>query len=97
MGQYLDVGGHETWVVDQGSGPEIVLLLHGGLSSSDDLLGAIGVPLTEHYRVVAFDRGGHGHTKDTDAAAFHYDDMATETVDVLESVVRGPAQPGRLE
>jgi pimeloyl-ACP methyl ester carboxylesterase len=91
MGQYLDVGGWETWVVDQGSGPESVLLLHGGLSSSEDLLGSIGGPLTEHYRVVAFDRRGHGRTKDTDAAAFHYEDMATETIEVLESIVRGPA------
>jgi pimeloyl-ACP methyl ester carboxylesterase len=91
MGEYLDIAGHETWVVDQGSGPETVLLLHGGLSNSDDLLGSIGAPLTERYRVVAFDRDGHGRTKDTSGAAFHYEDMATETVHVLESVVRGPA------
>jgi pimeloyl-ACP methyl ester carboxylesterase len=39
---------------------------------------------------VAFDRRGHGFTADTDAA-FHYDDMATETIGVLEEVVRGPA------
>jgi pimeloyl-ACP methyl ester carboxylesterase len=91
MGEYLEVGGWETWVADQGSGPETVLLLHGGLSSSDDLLGTIGGPLTEHYRVVAFDRRGHGRTRDTDAPAFHYEDMATETITVLESIVRGPA------
>ena len=91
MGEYLDIDGHPTWVVDQGSGSETVLLLHGGLSSSEDLLGSIGGPLSERYRVVAFDRRGHGRTKDSVASAFHYDDMATETVDVLESVVRGPA------
>jgi pimeloyl-ACP methyl ester carboxylesterase len=46
--------------------------------------------LFEHFRVVAFDRRGHGYTADTDAD-FHYADMATETVRVLEDVVAGPA------
>jgi pimeloyl-ACP methyl ester carboxylesterase len=91
MGEYLDIGGHPTWVVDQGGGSETVLLLHGGLSNSEDLLGSIGAPLSERYRVVAFDRAGHGRTKDTNATAFHYDDMANETVAVLETVVGGPA------
>ena len=40
--------------------------------------------------MVAFDRRGHGRTGDTEAP-FHYDDMARETVDVLEQVVGGPA------
>jgi pimeloyl-ACP methyl ester carboxylesterase len=66
------------------------MLLHGGLSNSDELLGAIGKKLASTYRVVAFDRRGHGRTADTDAP-FHFDDMATETIAVLESVVAGPA------
>ena len=47
-------------------------------------------PSLTAYRVVAFDRRGHGRTGDTEAP-FHYDDMATETVSVLEQVVGGPA------
>ena len=66
------------------------MLLHGGLSNSDLLLDVIGEPLAERYRVVAFDRRGHGRTADT-PAPFHYDDMATETIGVLEQVVGGPA------
>ena len=54
------------------------------------LLDAFGAVLTDHYRVVSFDRRGHGRTADTDAP-FHYADMATETIGVLESVVGGPA------
>ena len=42
------------------------------------------------HRVVSFDRRGHGRTADIDAP-FHYDDMATETIGVLEAVVGGPA------
>jgi pimeloyl-ACP methyl ester carboxylesterase len=90
MGEYLDLGGHPTWVDQRGSGEETVVLLHGGLSNSDDLLGAIGPTLEDRYRVVAFDRVGHGRTADT-PAPFHYDTMVTETIAVLERVVGGRA------
>jgi pimeloyl-ACP methyl ester carboxylesterase len=92
MGEYVDINGHPTWVDERGSGSgsDTVLMLHGGLSNSDLLLDTIGAALAERYRVVAFDRRGHGRTADTDAP-FHYDDMATETIGVLEQVVGGPA------
>jgi pimeloyl-ACP methyl ester carboxylesterase len=90
MGEYIDIGGHPTWVDQRGSGPATILVLHGGLSNSDLLLETIGPPLAERYRLVAFDRRGHGYTADT-AAPFHYEDMAAETIGVLEAVVGGPA------
>jgi len=90
MGAYIDIAGLATWVEQTGAGDETVLLLHGGLSSCDDLLGTVGPTLAEHYKVVAFDRRGHGRTADTDAP-FHYADMATEAIGVLSTVVGGPA------
>jgi pimeloyl-ACP methyl ester carboxylesterase len=86
MGDYVDIGGHPTWVDERGSGAETVVLLHGGLSNCDLLLDAIGPAVVERYRVVAFDRRGHGRTADT-PDPFHYDDMTTETIGVLELVV----------
>ncbi len=90
MGDYVDINGHPTWVDERGAGDETVLLLHGGLSNSDLLLDTIGGGLGERYRVVAFDRRGHGRTADSDAP-FHYDDMADETVTVHKKGVGGPA------
>jgi pimeloyl-ACP methyl ester carboxylesterase len=90
MGERIDIGGHPTWVDDRGSGAETVLLLHGGMSNSDVMIDALGEPLLERYRVVAFDRRGHGYTADV-GGPFHYDDMATDTIAVLEQVVGGTA------
>ena len=87
---YTDIGGHRTWFADSGGTVEPVLLLHGGLSDSELLLDPLGPALADRFRVVAFDRRGHGRTADTDAP-FHYDDMATETVAAIERLIGGPA------
>ena len=90
MAPHRPIAGHPTWVHDRGGSRAPVLLLHGGLSNSDLLLEAIGPSLNDTYRVVAFDRRGHGYTGDTEAP-FHYADMATEAIEVLHEVVGGPA------
>jgi pimeloyl-ACP methyl ester carboxylesterase len=90
MGDHIDINGHATWVEQLDGDGDTVLLLHGGLSNSDVLLDSIGAGIRRHHRVVAFDRRGQGRTADT-AAPFHYDDMAAETIAVLERVVDGPA------
>jgi pimeloyl-ACP methyl ester carboxylesterase len=90
VGDRILIDGHPTWVDHRGEGSRTVVLLHGGLSDSDTLIGPLGAALGQRYRVVAFDRRGHGYTADTEAP-FHYDDMATETITVLEQVVGGQA------
>ena len=87
---YTEICGHQTWFADsQGTG-DPVLLLHGGLSDSELLLEPLGPVLGDRYRVLAFDRRGHGRTADTDAA-FHYDDMVSETIAAIEKLIGGPA------
>jgi pimeloyl-ACP methyl ester carboxylesterase len=89
MGGYTDINGHPTWVEQRGSGTETVLLLHGGVSNSDDLLGSIGDVLSERYRVVAFDRRGHGRTADTEVP-FHYESMTTRRSQCSTTSTRRP-------
>jgi len=84
------INGHPTWVEDRGGDGPPVLLLHGGLSESGTMAGIGDALAPEGYRVIAFDRRGHGRTRDNDAP-FHYADMATEAIAVLDDVVGGPA------
>jgi pimeloyl-ACP methyl ester carboxylesterase len=88
MGEYVDIDGHPTWLHRPGARGPTVLLLHGGLSCSDDLLDALAQPLGSTYAVAAFDRKGHGYTADTDEP-FHYESMADEVVGVIE-LLGGP-------
>jgi len=84
MARFIDIDGVSTWTETRGSGERTLVLLHGGLGNSDDLLDSIGAAdLVGSFRVVAFDRRGHGYTADTDEP-FHYDDMATHAIEVLE-------------
>ncbi len=86
---YVSILGRQTWASIGSEKDETVLLLHGGLSDSDAMLDTIGGPLGETYRVVAFDRRGHGRTADT-SEPFHYATMADETIAFLE-LLGGPA------
>jgi pimeloyl-ACP methyl ester carboxylesterase len=83
MATFIDLDGVSTWTETRGSGERTVVLLHGGLGNSDDLLDSIGTDLEASFRLVAFDRRGHGYTADTEEP-FHYDDMATHAIRVLE-------------
>lgn len=83
----ISLNGHPTWArLPRGKGPTVVLL-HGGMSSSASLLTSIGTSMAKRFRVAAFDRRGHGRTKDTDEP-FSYDAMATETVAFIEYLDR---------
>ncbi|MDR3476346.1 MAG: alpha/beta hydrolase [Devosia sp.] len=79
---YQTVNGTPTWIVERGAGEATILLLHGGLGNSDELLDSIGPDLARRYRLVAFDRKGHGRTAD-DGLPFHYDAMTEETRAVM--------------
>jgi pimeloyl-ACP methyl ester carboxylesterase len=88
MGEYVEVGGLKTWLDSWGSGPPLVLL-HGGLVTNATW-GQMAPGLAEHFRVLAPERRGHGHTPDVEGP-FTYALMAEDTIAFLEEVVGGPA------
>jgi pimeloyl-ACP methyl ester carboxylesterase len=83
----LTLRGHPTWVQIAKKNAPTVVFLHGGMSSSASMLRSIGPGLTEHYRICAFDRRGHGRTADT-PEPFSYDLMADEAIAFLEYLAR---------
>ena len=66
-----------------------MVLLHGGLVTNDTW-GAQFPAFAERYRVLAPERRAHGHTPDVEGP-LTYDDMASDTIGFLETVVKSPA------
>jgi pimeloyl-ACP methyl ester carboxylesterase len=85
---YLDANGVHTYYDEHGAGDPL-LLMHGGLSSADDL--EMQTPaLAERYRVILPERRAHGRTADVDEH-ITYDLMADDTVAFMEALGTGPA------
>ncbi|MGS4945605.1 alpha/beta fold hydrolase [Meridianimarinicoccus sp. RP-17] len=70
-GQLLDVGGVKVHAHVSGSGPDVVLIHGAGGSLRDFTFDLVG-RLEDRYRVIAFDRPGHGWTdmRDTQGQPF---------------------------
>lgn len=64
-----------------------MLLLHGGLGTVEDFSSQTP-ELAKHFRVVAFERPGNGHTADT-AEPFSFTTMAEDTVDLIKTLKLG--------
>jgi len=61
--------------------------LHGGFGTVEDF--ASQTPeLAKHFRIIAFERPGHGHTADT-SEPFSFETMAEVTVDFIEALKLG--------
>jgi pimeloyl-ACP methyl ester carboxylesterase len=81
--------GYELHVHALGSGDPVVLL-HGGMDSSTGLWNTFA-DLADSYRVIAFDRSGHGqsHSHLPDGGDYDYEAMSAQTATLLRDV--GPA------
>ncbi|NNN02147.1 MAG: alpha/beta hydrolase [Acidimicrobiaceae bacterium] len=83
----ISLAGHPTWALVPKKGGDVVVLLHGGMSSSASMLRSIGPNLAREFHLAAFDRRGHGGTADTDEP-FSFESMAEETISFLEYLGR---------
>ena len=88
MGSYVEIDELKTWYDELGAG-EPLLLLHGGISTNETW-GAQMPDFGAHFRVIAPERRGHGHTPDLEGP-LSYDVMASDTIGFLEAVVGDPA------
>ena len=88
MGEYVDIGGVNTWYDEEGSGEPLVLL-HGGLCTNETWAAQIPV-FAERFHVLAPERRAHGHTADVEGP-LTYAAMADDTIGFLDKVVGGPA------
>ena len=62
-GQFVEVDGVRLHYVERGSGPTLVLFHGNGLTSQDFEASGLLDRAAEHYRVIAFDRPGFGHSE----------------------------------
>ena len=60
-GEFVAVEGHQVHYIDQGSGPAVILI-HGASGNLRDWTFSMVGRLAERYRVLAFDRAGHGYS-----------------------------------
>lgn len=88
MGEYVDVGGVKTWFDSWGSGPPLILL-HGDWITNATWE-AMAPAIAGHFRVLAPERRGHGHTPDVDGP-FTYALFAEDTIGFIEAIIGGPA------
>jgi pimeloyl-ACP methyl ester carboxylesterase len=83
---YLPVRGSRIYYETSGRG-EPLLLLHGGFGTVEDF--ASQTPeLAKHFKVVAFERPGHGHTADSNGP-FTFADMTECTAGFIEALKLG--------
>ncbi|SLN37822.1 Dihydrolipoyllysine-residue acetyltransferase component of acetoin cleaving system [Falsiruegeria litorea R37] len=61
-GQFIDVDGIKIHAMVAGNGPDLVLI-HGSSGSTRDMSFALAPALTDRYRVILFDRPGHGFSQ----------------------------------
>lgn len=81
--EYVHVNGTRLHYLTAGNG-EPLLLLHGGLSSSEEFRGILP-GLASKFRVIAMDRGGHGRSADP-GKPFEYAAMAAEVDAFLKGI-----------
>lgn len=90
MGEYIDLRGHSIWNLEWANNGEALVLLHGGLSATEDWDYCILPAVEDSFHVFAYDRTGQGRTADQ-VGSFHFDFQTREAIAYLEDVVKEPA------
>jgi pimeloyl-ACP methyl ester carboxylesterase len=86
---YINLRGHSVWSTEHSGKGEPVVLLHGGLSSTESW-DYLVLPALKRRRVFAYDRTAQGRTKIREGF-YHFDFQVDEAIAYLEDVVKKPA------
>lgn len=90
MGDYINLRGHEIWNLEWPNNGEAAVLLHGGLSATEDWDRYILPAVEDTFHVFAYDRTGQGRTGDQ-VGSLHFAFQTQEAIAYLEDIVKEPA------
>ena len=62
LGRFVTAGGVHLHYIEQGQGPTVVFLHGNGAMVEDFLISGVFTRTAQHYRAIAFDRPGFGHS-----------------------------------
>ncbi len=90
MGQYVDLRGHSISNLEWPNHGEALVLLHGGLSATEDWDRYVLPAVEDSFHVFAYDRTGQGRTGDQ-VGSLHFSFQTREAIAYLEDIVKEPA------
>lgn len=96
VGAFVEVEGKRVHYVQEGSGPDLVLI-HGASGNLRDFTFDLMPALTDRYRVTAFDRPGLGYTDRENAAYESFFTTGAESPSEQAAMLRGAAQALGIE
>jgi len=86
---YVTVQGHSIWSTDFGGTGEPLLLLHGGLSATENFAPHILPAVIDRFHVYGYDRTAHGRTGIREGF-YHFDFQRDEAIVYIEEVIKAP-------
>ena len=86
---YINLRGHQTWSVEYANNGEPLLLLHGGLSATENFAPHILPAVEDRFHVFGYDRTAHGRTGIREGF-YHFDFQTEEAIAYIEDVIGAP-------
>jgi len=86
---YLNLRGHQTWSVEYPAPGEPLLMLHGGLSSTESFEWQVLPAVADRFHVYGYDRTAHGRTGVRDGF-YHFEFQTDEAIAYIEDVIKKP-------
>jgi len=90
VSSHINLRGHQVWSSEWANNGEPLVLLHGGMSATENWDTYLLPACESTHHVFGYDRTGQGRTGDQ-LGSFHFDFQTREAIAYLEDIVKGPA------